>query len=597
MLRAYQQLQIGATAQKASSAELAAFTATLGNFATASGRSFEELSAQTSRVLQGVLTIRNPIVALLRGMGVDNATIKSWVDQGIAIQEIQKRLIEFQRIGPDINKTWAGVKSNIQDVFQQASGAMMTPVMETAKEIGIGIVGSLTETVDESGRQVTRLSRDTIETMTRMGQAIKEGFLVVSGVVKTVADVATTALNSVGYTWKELFQKMAAGTAVSISAMQQMWAAYKTDTIAIAVVIAEYMKWALDPKGMSWSQFGEHMKKVSAELRSQLDKDLDEAGANAKKKLDSIFAPLFVKEDTISGLKIARELLKGLGQDTSVVDAQIKILSGTFGNGDPKEKGLDSAVKRVAEQFLDFKKSLETKFDLSGLSGLDKALMENQLHFEKTNAQIDRWKERLEGMSASQLARAGVKDIAGTITGMKEGAKGALIAADDKAFADAERKYADAYARIGKLASDSAEDQIEASRKVKQQQLRDLTDIELANSTSRWLNFRSSRSRSTMRRLAGPPSDFRTRWRFFRTSLPLSRSTTTRSSRPRSRRRSASRSRTSRRGTTRTPRWRRRRSNSPARSRRPGSRSRSRRRTASSATGACGRTRRRRSSS
>jgi hypothetical protein len=176
MLQAYQQLQIGASTQKTTSTELAAFVATLGNFATASGRSFEELSAQTSRVLQGVLTIRNPILAVLRGMGVSNETVKSWIQQGVAVEKIQGLLVEFLKIGPAINQSWTGILSNVKDVIQQMSGAAMGPIMESLKSLGNEFIGAFTTTFEQGGRKVTQISDEAKIQARLIGETLRLAF-------------------------------------------------------------------------------------------------------------------------------------------------------------------------------------------------------------------------------------------------------------------------------------------------------------------------------------------------------------------------------------------------------------------------------------
>lgn len=459
MLKAYQQLQIGATAQKASSAELAAFTATLGNFATASGRSFEELSAQTSRVLQGVLTIRNPIVALLRGMGVDNATIKSWVDQGVAIREIQQRLIEFQNIGPEINKTWSGVKSNVQDVIQQMSGAAMQPIQDAAKEMGLAFVSAFTTVREVGGRKITTLSEEVVQYARVMGEALRMAF---QGAVEAVGRLFG-------------FFRADASLQEKILLVAEAMAKFKAlagETADFFVLMAKSAQVPLHVAMTMQDLMAGNVAGVKAGLGTLQDLNLG------------------IGEFITGAAKRSKASAESIRQDMQSIRDAMQPRPGEYSfmgpvqpsdNGDPKQKPLDAAIQGTIQQFKDFKALIESKFNLGGLTGLDKALAENEVQFNQNIKTIDAWKKRLSAMSGRELAAAGITDVGGEIANLKSGAARQQLGADQKAFDDAERKYADAYARIGKLASDSKEDQIEASRQVKQQQLADFVEILAAN--------------------------------------------------------------------------------------------------------------------
>jgi hypothetical protein len=466
MLQAYQRLQIGAGSQKTTSQELVHFIGTLGNLAKVTGQSFDELASQTQRVLMGVFTIRSPILAILRSMGIDNETIRSWVKTGDAVKNIQVALGEFLKIGPQINQTWVGVLSNVKDVTQQLSGAAMAPIMESVKKLGNEFVNAFTHTFQEGGATVTEVSEQAKQDARAIGELLRLAF-----------DGATLAV-------KGFFSTFSTGEKdfkATIFGMLENLARFKSMALEIGQALGQMYKTSLIPAAGAFA-IGALAKGGDVESAKKLvDWIVDVGKADYDMTVNWVKNEEKRKQALKDEVQFYRNSIFTAGPGSPDF---VGPLQPSPGIGNPKPRELTDADKQLIQQWKDFVALMGARMDFSGLTGISKALAENEIQFQQHMKTIDAWEKKLKTLTPEGLAQAGITgSVRDALDALKGGFKESKGIADEKAIADAEQKYADAYAKIGKLAANTSEDQIEASRKVAQQQLSDLNKIEAANIT------------------------------------------------------------------------------------------------------------------
>lgn len=452
MLTAYQRLQIGAGSQKTTSQELVHFVGTLGNLARVTGQSFDELASQTQRVLMGVFTIRSPILAILRSMGIDNDTIRSWVRTGEAVHKVNEALNAYAKIGPEINKTWSGVMSNIQDVTQQLSAAGMSSLMESVKTVGNEFVGNFTRTFTEGGVRITEVTEEAKQNARAIGEALRLAFEIGVGAIKGFFSAWRTGSTDFKTTMVTILESMASLKSYAEAIGTAITNMTKTSLIPFMAAMAQRDIAMFNPEGAR-----EKIKWIWETLKA--DKEMTFNFVENEKKREE-------------ALKREKEYIR-----TSIMTAGpgsadfVGPNPATPGIGEPNPYKMSEAAKETIERWKDFIKTLGSKVETAGLTGLSKSLADNQLHFDQLVQSIDNWRKKLKTLTPDDLRASGLGSVEGALEAAKGRAKEKLERDDSKSIADAEAKYRELYARIGRLSHDSADDQIEDKRRIAQAEL------------------------------------------------------------------------------------------------------------------------------
>lgn len=123
---------------------------------------------QMALILQGVARSSGRVAILMKGMGVDSATLKSWEKHGTLIENVTKKLEEYGYAGKFMQESFEGRLSNVKDVWEQFSGMLAQPLFELArKEMGEFV----NQFVDLSGK-VPKFREDAVEVVMVIGEAI-----------------------------------------------------------------------------------------------------------------------------------------------------------------------------------------------------------------------------------------------------------------------------------------------------------------------------------------------------------------------------------------------------------------------------------------
>lgn len=114
-------------------------TVDIAKAAGAMGVDMNRLPEEVRSILQGTITPRMSRVAeaLLGGEYSSKeipGIIRQWKDAGTLFAEMEKRLVAFKEAGPEVQRTWQGVVSNVKDVAGIVLGTGMQGFIDTMKK-------------------------------------------------------------------------------------------------------------------------------------------------------------------------------------------------------------------------------------------------------------------------------------------------------------------------------------------------------------------------------------------------------------------------------------------------------------------------------
>lgn len=186
--------------------QVVTFTGTIADMAAVTGQSYTAAANQMSLALLGVTRTAGKLGALLRAMGVDNATLKSWREQGIVVEELQKKLHAFQEMQPALQQTWVGITTNMKTAWQLFAGAISADVFVQLKQ---DMNDALHGVLDfDTGK----LQSDVLKAAREIGAGVKGALDIAVSTVKSWLDIVTGTLTDHGATWKDVFE--AVGTSI-----------------------------------------------------------------------------------------------------------------------------------------------------------------------------------------------------------------------------------------------------------------------------------------------------------------------------------------------------------------------------------------------
>ncbi len=151
----FEQITSASAGQTATIDDLIKLTTTASNMASTLGIQSETAFRQFTLILEGVGRTTGRVAAYLRTLGIDNKTIQTWREQGVAIQKLTEVLVDFQKLGPEIQGSWKGVTSNLEDIWQQASKIATTGLFDNIKTQLKGVISEFV-IFDEKGNGFLR---------------------------------------------------------------------------------------------------------------------------------------------------------------------------------------------------------------------------------------------------------------------------------------------------------------------------------------------------------------------------------------------------------------------------------------------------------
>lgn len=103
---------------------------------------YSQLSVTLVQLLEGHTRVTN---RLSQALGITQADLRVWKEKGTLVDEITDRLAQYESLSSRIQGTWAGIKSNITEFFQQFTGAATSGAFTTLET---GLKGQLGRVFD-----------------------------------------------------------------------------------------------------------------------------------------------------------------------------------------------------------------------------------------------------------------------------------------------------------------------------------------------------------------------------------------------------------------------------------------------------------------
>jgi hypothetical protein len=99
--------------------------------AGAMGADMSLVESETRHILDGTINNRSEIA---KGLGLKNEEVKLWKEQGTLVENLTAKLAVFRVAGADVQRSWAGLVSNLKDGLQQLAGASTEDLFKNLKE-------------------------------------------------------------------------------------------------------------------------------------------------------------------------------------------------------------------------------------------------------------------------------------------------------------------------------------------------------------------------------------------------------------------------------------------------------------------------------
>ena len=415
-----EQLYAAAGTQKATSQEIIRLNTTVANLAAATHTPYETAYRQISLALLGVARTTGRLGAFLRELGISNETLRSWQQQGIAVQQMLKHLEAFEKTGGMLNKTFAGVTSNVKDIYEQMSGVVAGPLMEAIKEAGSEFVNLF---VDFSGK-IPQYRDETIAYFRAIGAAVGGVFEVIIDTTKRVFGIVTGTIHESGTSWMDIIKTVSVSLVVGFSMIEKA-------AILVATGIRTVVEMVGNLKTEVDSLFGRgtflstllSLLRVIPGVGSAIDAGFATAATLGPRSVPDGLPPGMASSHDTSGLAVAshktRESVKSLDQQFAEIDATTARLTGTIlGASDavaqvgdkaettnPKVKGLTDEMKKANKAYGEWvDKTLAGLSDV-GLDGFVKKFAKAAEDYQRIIDENDRRFGELKGPTAEETEK------------------------------------------------------------------------------------------------------------------------------------------------------------------------------------------------
>lgn len=468
--------------------EMVTFAGVTADMAAVMGTSYERAARQMTLALLGVTRTTGQLGAMLRSMGIDNATLKSWRDQGIIVEELTARLHAFVEMQPQLQTTWIGITTNMKTAWQQLTGALSGDVFTQLKSDMNDLLHSV---MDFS---TGKLSQSMLDFTGSLGAGIKGAWDIVVSSVKGSFEIINQSMREHGSTWLDFFQLLGIGMVkltqtagdafLNFTAFLQHPIDSMIDSVAMlmAGIIEMFLKglgWLTEKIGQGAALIaGATGGAIGGGVSAQAEKD----AASLRKLADDWE---FVRKNGVAATDLIN---KGLAANAvAALKAELAIRSigsknildmdavyGGSGNKYvPTGKETDTSKWDAAiQKYQEFIALAQAKMDTSGLSGLDAALAKNYEAWVREDNAITNAQEAIDkAAKAAGKSAAPYDAFSATLRAMNDDAK---KLADTKSFDEYALKFSDALAKMDAVAAnDTALDKVEATWKTN---LRKITD-------------------------------------------------------------------------------------------------------------------------
>lgn len=199
LVAGFQQLIGPASAAGLTMEQTLSFTTQMVQALGAIGIPFNQLSAEARSLLDGTIVPTQDRLATT--LGITGDMVRDWKEQGILAQKLMEKLQPFALAGQDVAKTWAAVKSNMQDAIDSLAGnatkGLYENLIQASLEFNDAIInvseGGASENISNLADAFENLSNVLGEGILGATQALISGLRTLNDNFDTISSAATLA--------------------------------------------------------------------------------------------------------------------------------------------------------------------------------------------------------------------------------------------------------------------------------------------------------------------------------------------------------------------------------------------------------------------
>lgn len=148
---------------------------------------YQQVSQEVRTILEGTID-QNARIA--KALGITNAMVKDWREQGRLAEELNKRLEIFRASGEKVAKTFAGVKSNFQEAIDVIGGAATLRTFDAIRDRLGRVTDSLLDSKNLDIDAKLKPLLDLIDRISEVGA--KKLFDVFDGIINWLKEIGDT---------------------------------------------------------------------------------------------------------------------------------------------------------------------------------------------------------------------------------------------------------------------------------------------------------------------------------------------------------------------------------------------------------------------
>lgn len=304
--------------------------------AGAIGLPMEQVAQETRAILEGNIDIN---ARLAQSLGITNQMVNDWKAQGTLAAELNKRLEQFARMGDAVSKTWAGISSNMEEVFQKFSGLATQDLFANLKK---SLAEALEGTIDTS---TGKLDKDLEAIASRFNDAL--------GVVgQDVGSVIVFIVDKVKEFGHYLEQNKATVDQMTGS-FNQVWEAVKEVIKALADIPSlDGTNSAVELLGEGFGIAAQVVASVADGIKA-VDMTLKYVGASANEFLGTMYDAYAAVDRFTGNLKnaaIDQEIAERFHQSAESMKKDADEIWTRFANGESSLAKINSQLERLGQK-------------------------------------------------------------------------------------------------------------------------------------------------------------------------------------------------------------------------------------------------------
>jgi hypothetical protein len=469
-------LPVMVTSGATSTQQMVGFTTSVAKFADITGQSYDQLAGELSRMITtGQVLGRSEFGQMIRNLGITPEQIQSWRQSGELIDKLGGYLTAANVGVSTLKQGWTGVTGDIkkgaEEIIKEAFEPTFRMITDGAKTVRDALVTMTPGGAELNDSIVKPLQAAFLSAFTVIGTVVTSGWNIIRGIGDTAASAAGMS-----------FSALLTNSFVDLGILLvNIW----HETMGLLIPGIELLKHPIDAVLGILNSLISGVIGVASKIAGVLGMD---GVAGYLGDLSEAYADV-----TAENNKFAQGITKGweqndgaTGRALATLNAYKKSLTDPVMSTTPGAGGLLGGAPPLSQSQLDAlqkARDLITKLNedlgkTSGLTGYSEAVAKTDATFIAMNTRID---DAIRALGKLGLAHTAEGDALTALRTKEQNAYGGELQKD---LTDAQKKYADAYVKIGKLASDNKDAQIEASKQAKLQELADLTELAAANVTS-----------------------------------------------------------------------------------------------------------------